>query len=313
MDEGPERARPRWEDDPPDPGLSTFVAVATGLAPLSAPEDGDDGDGIEMPRGDRGRGERGRGALRWWHQLRLWEAVPRGVLLAAAAGAVVVALIAMGVVAGGGPVVDPALPVAGAGSPAGRGGTDDGAGNASPDEGAVSGAGGDPTGAGAAPKGGGVSAAGPGGGGLRGDEAVVVHVAGAVVNPGVHRLPAGSRVHEAIAAAGGALPEADLNRLNLAAPVSDGNQVHVATLGSPPGAAGGGGSGGSTAGAGGPVSLSTADVAALDALPGVGPSTAAAIIAYREAHGPFGSVEELLEVRGIGEAKLDGLRDLVVP
>lgn len=286
-------ARPWWEDDPPpDDGLGTFVAVATGRAPVPEPDNGDDDDA-------------GPGLRRWWQQPRPWQAVPRGVLLAGAAGAVVLVLIAAGLVNGGGPTVDPALPVAGA-SPAdvaeGTGGRPAGASSGAE---VTPGTGGSPPAAAAAPAGG------------EAPTTLVVHVAGAVVSPGVHRLPAGSRVHEAIAAAGGPLPEADLNRLNLAAPLSDGSQVHVTTLGAPPGPAGvsgsAGGVAGGAAGGSGPVSLSTADQAALDALPGVGPSTAAAIIAHREANGPFGSVEELLEVRGIGEAKLDGLRDLVVP
>jgi competence protein ComEA len=146
---------------------------------------------------------------------------------------------------------------------------------------------------------------------------VVVHVAGAVVSPGVRRLPPGSRVIDALDAAGGALPDADLPRINLAAPLVDGQQVYVPKPGEQPplaaaavpGGAGTAGPGGSVPGA--LVDLNTATAEQLDTLPGVGPSTAAAIIAHRDQNGPFTSVDQLLDVRGIGEAKLELLRDLV--
>jgi competence protein ComEA len=146
---------------------------------------------------------------------------------------------------------------------------------------------------------------------------VVVHVAGAVVSPGVRRLPPGSRVIDALDAAGGALPGADLPRINLAAPLVDGQQVYVPKPGEEvPVAAGAGlpGGAGDAGGApvpGAPVDLNTATAEQLDTLPGVGPATASAIIAHREQHGPFTSVDQLLDVRGIGEAKLEQLRDLV--
>lgn len=138
---------------------------------------------------------------------------------------------------------------------------------------------------------------------------VVVHVAGAVVAPGVHRLPPGSRVIDAVDASGGLLPDADAAAVNLAAPLEDGAQVYVPRVGEeppmPP-------SGGVTADASaGPIDLNTADASLLETLPGVGPATAAAIIDHRTRHGPFASVDGLLEVRGIGEAKLAALRDLV--
>ena len=150
---------------------------------------------------------------------------------------------------------------------------------------------------------------------------VVVHVAGAVARPGVQRLDGGARVIDAVDAAGGAQPDADLARVNLAAPLEDGQQVYVPRLGeaAPPVPAGGGaetasGSGGGTAGASeaqGPVNLNTAGVDELDTLPGVGPATAQAIVDHRDENGPFTSVDDLLDVRGIGDAKLDELRDLV--
>ncbi|MGQ0433647.1 MAG: helix-hairpin-helix domain-containing protein [Microthrixaceae bacterium] len=141
---------------------------------------------------------------------------------------------------------------------------------------------------------------------------LIVHVAGAVVHPGVHELPAGSRVDDAIAAAGGLTLEADGGRINLAAPVSDGERIYVPKVGedAPPVAVGSSPVGGGTA-AGGVVNLNQADVAALDALPGIGPATAAAIIEHRDRIGRFTSVDQLLDVRGIGEAKLEQLRALV--
>lgn len=138
---------------------------------------------------------------------------------------------------------------------------------------------------------------------------VVVHVAGAVGAPGVQRLPAGARVIDAVDAAGGLLPDADASRVNLAAELVDGTQVYVPAIGevAPP-AAGASGAGGEGSG---PIDLNIADSAALETLPGVGPATAAAIIDHRDRNGPFASVDGLLEVRGIGEAKLAQLRDLV--
>lgn len=146
---------------------------------------------------------------------------------------------------------------------------------------------------------------------------LVVHVAGAVVAPGVHELPTGSRVVDAIQAAGGLTPDADPARINLAAPVADGERVYVLKVGevAPPPVMGGGGSAaGGAAGSAtssGPLDLNQADEAALDALPGIGPATAAAILEHRAKIGRFSSVDQLLDVRGIGEAKLEQLRPLV--
>jgi len=151
---------------------------------------------------------------------------------------------------------------------------------------------------------------------------IVVDVVGAVRRGGVVRLPAGARVVDAIAAAGGATADADLVRLNLAAALADGSRVAVPRIGAPapavdPTAVSGGG-GGPTPGTGGagasadaPVNINTATAEQLDALPGVGPATSAAIIKDREAHGPFRSVNDLGRVRGIGDSKLEQLRDLV--
>lgn len=163
-----------------------------------------------------------------------------------------------------------------------------------------------------APSGGSVPSAGPGGAPAR----LVVHVAGAVRHPGVVRLEPGARMVDAIEAAGGARGGADLTALNLARPVVDGEQVLVLREGEapPPSSAGGGATGtaGGTAGSGdgAAVDLNTADAAALDALPGIGPVLAQRIVDQRASH-PFASVDELVEVPGIGPALLERLRPLV--
>jgi competence protein ComEA len=136
---------------------------------------------------------------------------------------------------------------------------------------------------------------------------LVVHAAGAVVHPGVYRVAPGSRVVDVVDAAGGPAADADINRLNLAALVADGSQVYVPRVGEAVPAT----SGGAAAAPSGPLDLNTATLEQLDALPGVGPATAKAIIAERQRRGGFRSVEDLLDVRGIGPAKLDALRDLV--
>lgn len=135
-------------------------------------------------------------------------------------------------------------------------------------------------------------------------ERVVVYVAGAVTSPGVYRVRAGGRVADALDAAGGPLPDADVVRLNLAAVVADGERVYVPRRGEEDvvvaGAAG--------VSPAGPLNINTATAEQLDALPGIGPSTAAAIVAWRTQHGRFKTVDDLLNVRGIGPAKLDALR-----
>lgn len=149
---------------------------------------------------------------------------------------------------------------------------------------------------------------------------VVIHVAGAVARPGVVSLPAGARVVDAIDAAGGAVPEADLDRLNLAALLADGQRVLVARVGDPPtpGDQPAGVSGGVTpadpgAAPGAPVlvNLNTATQAQLETLPGIGPTLAQSIIAERDRRGGFTSVEQLRQVRGIGDKRFADLRDLV--
>jgi competence protein ComEA len=143
---------------------------------------------------------------------------------------------------------------------------------------------------------------------------LVVHVAGAVRSPGVHQLEPGARVVDAIAAAGGLRSDADGARINLAAPVADGERVYVPVVGeqAPPVEVGvPGPAGGGATPSDGPVNLNTADEEVLETLPGVGPATAAAIVQHRQEVGGFASVDELLDVPGIGDAKLAQLRDLV--
>ncbi|MFF0814401.1 ComEA family DNA-binding protein [Rhodococcus sp. NPDC003318] len=148
---------------------------------------------------------------------------------------------------------------------------------------------------------------------------IVVSVVGLVHVNGLVHLPAGSRVADALAAAGGTRDGADVLGLNLARKLADGDQVLVGVA-PPPGAAPvagsatvGSGQAGATGGAspGGKVNLNTATAEQLDALPGVGPVTAASIVAWRTANGTFSDVEQLGEVDGIGPGRLDKLRDLV--
>ena len=141
-----------------------------------------------------------------------------------------------------------------------------------------------------------------------GSRPVVVDVVGAVARPGLYHLARGARVADAVAQAGGLTRRAERTAVNLAAPVSDGQQVLVAARGSPAGAAAAGG-----AAPTGPVSLSSASVEQLDTLPGVGPVTAQKIVAYRQAHGPFTSVEALDAIPGIGPARIADLKGLAVP
>ena len=139
-------------------------------------------------------------------------------------------------------------------------------------------------------------------------DTLVVHLTGWVVQPGLVKVPAGSRVGDVLAAAGGARPGAALESVNLAEPVVDGQQVVVPGPGETlPAKVGSGPDRG-----GGPIHLNTADPGQLESLPGVGPVLAERIVAHREANGPFEVVEDLLEVSGIGESKLASIRDQVV-
>ena len=139
---------------------------------------------------------------------------------------------------------------------------------------------------------------------------VVVDVAGDVRRPGLHTVPAGSRVEDAIVAAGGATRKAQLDAVNLAAPVADGEQIVV-----PGSGAGGVAAASSPAGSSpsAPLDLNSATLEQREALPGIGPVTAQKILDYRQQHGPFHSVAELEGVPGIGPAHMAALKGLVIP
>jgi competence protein ComEA len=136
---------------------------------------------------------------------------------------------------------------------------------------------------------------------------LIVHMSGEVIAPGVYRLPVGARVDDALRAAGGPTGEGDVHRLNLAARLADGQQIVVpkrvdpvlATMIALPSPTPG------------LVNLNTASVAELDRLPGVGPVTAQRIVAYREQHGPFSSVEQLRDAKLVSAATFEKLKDLV--
>ncbi|HET9444032.1 MAG TPA: helix-hairpin-helix domain-containing protein, partial [Acidimicrobiales bacterium] len=223
------------------------------------------------------------------------RATPWSTLAAAAVAVVVVAAVVVGAVraGGGGPPVELTLPRAG--------GPGDPSAAPSQQPGEPGGVGGQ-------------------GGGEEGEEGeVYVHVAGAVVHPGLYRLRDGARVAGALDAAGGPTPGADLDAVNLAARLADGERLYVPRPGeTAPPAAGPAPASAASAGAGSGVGvpgrlldLNRASPEELDALPGIGPATAAAVVAHRQEHGPFRSVDELVDVRGIGEAKLATIRPLV--
>jgi competence protein ComEA len=141
--------------------------------------------------------------------------------------------------------------------------------------------------------------------------AVVVSVVGLVVRPGLVTLPAGARVADAVAAAGGMLPEADPGSVNLAAVVTDGAQIAVGVPGAATGPDGGGAPAGGGSGPGSRVDLNAATAAELDALPGIGPVLAQRIVDHRTRNGPFRSVDQLDDVPGIGPAIAAELAELV--
>ncbi|SHF43739.1 ComEA family DNA-binding protein [Streptoalloteichus hindustanus] len=148
------------------------------------------------------------------------------------------------------------------------------------------------------------------------DQSIVVSVVGEVNHPGLLTLREGARVADAVAAAGGVLPETDVSGLNLARRLADGEQVHVGVPPPPVPMADGGvigpGTGASGGlGGGGKVNLNTAGAQQLDALPGVGLVTAQRIVDWRAKHGPFRTVEQLRQVEGIGETRFTRLRELV--
>ena len=138
-------------------------------------------------------------------------------------------------------------------------------------------------------------------------EVVVVAVVGEVANPGLMTLNEGSRIADALQIAQ-PLPHADLLAHNQAQLLVDGQQIHVQAIGATPPA---GGATGAAPAESGTVSLNSASASELTALPGVGEATAASIVAHREANGPFTAVEQLTDVRGIGPAKFEAMRDMV--
>lgn len=141
-----------------------------------------------------------------------------------------------------------------------------------------------------------------------------VHVLGAVERPGLYVLALDARVVDAVAAAGGSTDQADLAGVNLARVVTDGEQIVVPVVGAAPpvapsGSAGPGDGGTGNATSDGVIDLNTADQAALETLPRIGPALAERIVAWREENGRFRSVDDLLAVPGIGEKLLEGIRD----
>lgn len=148
-------------------------------------------------------------------------------------------------------------------------------------------------------------------------DAIVVDVAGAVASPGVVELKDGARVADALGAAGGLAEDADLTSVNRAARLTDGQRVYVPRVGEQvapvegDGSAGAAGEGTQSTATGQAVNINTAGLAELDALPGVGPATAQAIIDDREANGPFTALEDLMRVSGIGEKKFEKLKSSI--
>ncbi len=144
------------------------------------------------------------------------------------------------------------------------------------------------------------------------DGSAVVHVVGAVRRPGVYRLRLGQRVEDAIRRAGGARGNTDLQAINLAAKIADGQQVVVPRRAAAGAATGGGGVGAAVSGGGtassAPINLNSATAEQLDTLDGVGPATVQKILEYRAQHGGFSSVDDLAQVSGIGPKKLEALK-----
>ena len=129
---------------------------------------------------------------------------------------------------------------------------------------------------------------------------ITVEVSGAVILPGIYRLPPGSRVQDAVEQAGGLLPEADRKRINLDRLCTDGTRINIHYLKTgrrPPSK--------------GPISINSAGAAELTELPGIGPELAKRIVAYREKHGPFKTISQLKDVSGIGEGRFAQIKDLV--
>jgi competence protein ComEA len=146
-----------------------------------------------------------------------------------------------------------------------------------------------------------------------GGEDVVVDVAGAVARPGVYRMPAGSRVNDAVQRAGGASAGGDTEAINLAARLADGQQIVIPSRAKGPAGTLAGATGAGSAAASGPISLGTATIEELDTIEGIGPVTAQSIVDYRDQHGGLSSVDQLDQIDGIGPATMDALRDRLQP
>jgi competence protein ComEA len=147
----------------------------------------------------------------------------------------------------------------------------------------------------------------------QGGEDVVVHVAGAVGAPGVYRLPAGSRVNDAVQRAGGATAKANVDGINLAARLSDGQQVVVPGKAAIPSGVALGTAGAGASDPSAPISLGSATVDQLDTIEGIGPVTAQSIVEFREQHGGIASVDQLDQIDGIGPATMEALRGRLQP
>jgi competence protein ComEA len=142
---------------------------------------------------------------------------------------------------------------------------------------------------------------------------LLVYVTGAVEKPGVYELPLNSRLQNAIELAGGLMPDADITAINMAEKVNDGQKIFVPLVGeiTDPSPSASEKSGAAAAAPSGPININTANAEELDTLPGIGPAKAAAIIEFRNANGPFESLEDLLEVPGIGEKICEDIQDLI--
>ncbi|MCW6008035.1 ComEA family DNA-binding protein [Micromonospora sp. CPCC 205371] len=298
----PGRGAHPWELPPSrDLGGRAWPGDPAGAAPSPDPA-------LDVPRPGWERAERVDDAAHWRARpdepderpSRFGGASPfdpgrRGVKALAVVGLVVV-LVAAVIAWRARPRPQPITAGAVVGTSAEPGGTADGGGAAGPGEGSAG-----PDGAAGSdgPAVNGAASASPG--------EVVVAVAGKVRKPGLVRLPAGARVADAVEAAGGALPGTDVALLNLARKVTDGELILVGVT-APPAQPGGAG----PTQSGGKVNLNTATLAELDALPGVGPVLAQRILDHRDQHGGFRSVSDLRQVDGIGEARYEQLKELVI-
>jgi competence protein ComEA len=143
-------------------------------------------------------------------------------------------------------------------------------------------------------------------------EPLVVHVAGAVYQPGVYTLPYGARVKDAVEAAAGFTEQADVNAVNQAAILQDGQRVFIPGKPTEPAMSSGNDASAAPVGLAYPIDINLADQTAFESLPGIGPVTAQAILKYRLEHGHFASIEEIVNVPGIGPVTFENIRDLIM-